>query len=345
MDKSRIPRRDRRFLAGQLGVTLRTLELWADPKRPPSTRPCGRPPASVASRRAAQRLVRRELVRQGKSVGWRKVAPVLLGQVPTRLVQECVARWKKHWRARERKREIRQRLHVEVLAKDVLWAQDATHVGRVDGRPVLTEVVREVATTRIVGLQVGAPACACDVQQLLRSVGEERGRLPLVHSLDNGGPYRSREFLRWLRNERVIVLRNIPHVPQHNAFAERANGELKAETGLRSARVLSHAGEARALLQEATDRLNHAHPRSSRGGRTAAQLDQILPAAENLVPRDLFWRTTRTSIARALRAAPTPRARLLARRTAILDNLESFGLIRRTRGGVPLHALKCEDES
>jgi hypothetical protein len=68
----------------------------------------------------------------------------------------------------------------------------------------------------------------------------------------------------------------------------------------------------------------------------------MLPRAESIVDRDTFWRAARYNIARAVQGAATPRARRLAARAATWETMEKFGLIRRTRGGVPLAAVKGE---
>jgi hypothetical protein len=88
-------------------------------------------------------------------------------------------------------------------------------------------------------------------------------------------------------------------------LVERANGELKAETGLRSDLVLRDPGDAGVRIDAALRWLYHRR-RSSRGGRTAAELDATLPRAETIVDRDTFWRAARYNIARAVKAL-TPR--------------------------------------
>jgi len=68
------------------------------------------------------------------------------------------------------------------------------------------------------------------------------------------------------------------------------------------------------------------------GGRTAAELDKTLPRADDLVCRARFYAAACANIERAVLGAPNARARRLAERGAILDTMENFGLVRRTRG-------------
>ncbi len=332
-----------RLLASLLQVTLRTIELWARANRRELKRqPVGRPRIARAERRAARRAVAAELRRQGNGAGWRRLREKLCPAVRMRLLHEHLRALKRALARRRRSAACARRVSVHVHARDVLWAQDATQVGRVRRAPVLAEVVRDAATTSTPGLRVGAPACARDVIALLEDTARERGGLPLVHSADNGGPYRSAELARWSEERCVILLRNVPHVPQHNAVAERANGELKEESGLGTDLPLRDAGEAAARLNAARARLDCARCRTSRGGRTARELDNLLPRGDDLVRREVFYAAARANISRAVQGAVTPRARRLAEREATYATLESFGLINRTRGGRPLHAVESE---
>jgi len=47
--------------------------------------------------------------------------------------------------------------------------------------------------------------------------------------MDNGPANRNELVCSYLRAERVIVLWNVPHTPQHNAWIENQHGELKLE--------------------------------------------------------------------------------------------------------------------
>jgi transposase InsO family protein len=342
MEPGRILRRERRYLAELLGVTLRTVQQWADARRGLATAPLGRPRTSRVVRGRALRRVRAQLELQGKGMGWRTVEDALYPEVKTALVQDCVRAWKQHWSRKRRRGRARRRVRTHVLARDVLWAEDATQVGRVDGAALQAEVVRDAASTRIAGLAVGAPACAQDVIELLAAIARERGGLPLVLALDNGGANKSRALQDFLERVHVVLLRNVPHVPQHNAFAERAHGELKQESGLASDSVLHDMGEAIERLAVARARLDGARRRTSRGGYTAKELDTLLPRGDDLVVREDFWAAVRANVSRALQDTKTPRARRLAEREAILATMEDFGLIQRIRGDAPLRAVKGE---
>ena len=68
---------------------------------------------------------------------------------------------------------------------------DATHLGRnPTGRAVQAEVLRDVASTRTIGISAGPEATAMEVMLLLDLTTAARGSPPLVLITDNGGAYR-----------------------------------------------------------------------------------------------------------------------------------------------------------
>jgi ribosomal protein S28E/S33 len=360
-------------------VTVRTLQNWQQ-SAADAVATTGRPPHDAAACYRALRLVGRALRQQGYGAGWRTVAQALGDAVPVMLVQRAVRAWKQRRRARRRRGQERRRHHVEVLARDVLWALDATHLTRVAGTKVEAQVLRDAASARTVGLSVGPPVTARDALALLEHAREERGGLPLVLARDNGSPYTATSVQSYLAAHQVIELRNLPRTPQHNPWAERAIGELKADSGLdmrdRPSAMLSLAQDpdlfepdrtiegpsqgpsasGRALwtvtavqlavrLDASRRRLDRHRLRASRGYRTALQCDQELPPWQALVDRADFYATTRRAIERAVDGVEGARARRLAEREAIFETLERVGLIRRTRGGAPLPPVKHESVS
>ena len=78
--------------------------------------------------------------------GWRSVCAVLAREgvrVPTRLVQASLVELRRDARERQQQRIEQNRQHVEVLARNAVWAMDKMHVAR-DAHGVLeAEVVRE----------------------------------------------------------------------------------------------------------------------------------------------------------------------------------------------------------
>lgn len=279
--------------------------------------------------------------------GWRTLRRHLdRGDVPTSLLQQSLSALKARSRCRERRRRERQRVHLDVLARDVMWSQDATHLGRECGQSVEGQVIKDVASTRNLAVWIGPSARGREIATMLMKTAAERGSWPIVWASDNGSCNVENDVEELLRTHRVLHLKNLPHTPQHNAWVERGFGEIKAETGLGKGAQLQGCPEVPVDLREASNRpatwearllkawlrLDFVHVRSSRGGRTAADLDTILPRAEDLVCRERFYAAACANIERAACSARNARERRRAERQAILETLESFDLVRRTRG-------------
>src|SRR5262249_25450693 len=125
--------------------------------------------------------------------------------------------------------------HVRVLARDVLWSLDAAQPCRTpEGAAMKSSVLRESASRRNIGLTLGQTVTGSGVVSLLEAVRFERGGLPLVLASDNGSENVNEDVEAYLAKKRVVHLRSLPRTPQHNAWAERAIGELRQDSGLRA---------------------------------------------------------------------------------------------------------------
>jgi transposase InsO family protein len=345
-----------------LDVDEHTLRNWRS--RGMGARRPGRPRHSREEWIAALRPVARAWRSQGRASGWPSVAEALQQGAGHAIPQRIVRGWL--WLLKAQHRRYLSRLreseckHVDVLCRDAVWSQDATHLGRDEHGKVEAVAVKDVATTTLIESAVGGPTCGDDVLALLVRAKLVRGTLPLVLVDDNGPANRRADVLAWLANEQVIVLWNLPHTPQHNAPIERCFGELKGE--LEADGVLPVRGAApsqghvwpsepgvsrtRERLHESIlrtgRRLNEKRLRRSRGWRTAAELDRILPRAEDRVQRDCFYEAACAAIEKAVQDIDDARARRRSEREAVLCTLEEFGLVRRSRGRRPAPARKPE---
>jgi len=330
---------DRAWLAVLAGRSTRTLRGWEHDRSPP--RRTGRPNHTAGQRWRALRAVARQRRCEGRSAGWRIIA-ARLPSIPTRLVQTSLGALKARDRQREERRRAAQRQHVDILARDVLWSQDTTHLGRWLGRGVNAEVVREAASSKSLDLWVLPRATtSADVIALLEGLLQQ-GRLPLVLSTDNGSCYCSAEVEAWLAEHGVIHLRSLPHTPQHNAWVERGHRELKAESGLGKGVVLSSVEEAERRILQAREHLDEYRLRARLGARTAAEIDRSLPSWEGVLDRRAFYDAVCRAREHAVLGKVGARARRLAQREATWRVLESYELVRRTRGGAPLPAREAE---
>ena len=313
-------------------MSQRSLRKWAREDAP--ARPRGRPRTSAARRAAASALVEEAWRRQGAGSGVRTVKAVVTQDVSWGLVRACLCEIKRLHRARRREHLVEHRLSIEVRARDVMWSMDGTHLARLrDGGAIEGQVVRETATPKILAVEVGPAADGGDVVRILERAARERGRLPLVLATDNGSIYRREDVEDWLAEHGVVHLLSLPHTPQHNAWVERTNAELKAETDLGRGALVEDADEVRERVEPARCRLNGVRLRASLGWRTADAADAAAARWYDVTTRERFYATVCRRIAEVLPGLRSERARRKARREAVHASLEELGLIERKRGG------------
>ena len=323
-----------------LDLSPRTLRKWRDQAESPPA--LGRPRHDGETWRAAVLPVARAWKSQGRSSGRRRVLRRLAEQghaIPPTIVRELLGHMKARWRSVRAWQRRERRRGLVVAARDALWSLDATHLGRDERGKVEAVQVRDVATTRSMAPSVGGVARAEDVVAVLERARAERGALPLVVALDNGPAHRNERVCSYLAAERVVVLWNVPHTPQHNPWVENLNGELKIELDLLGELAvgggdpsqghgsLAQAGvpPTRSCLQVSVLRVTRVlnqRVRTSRGGLSAEQLDSQLARAEDLVSRDRFYEAACTAQRSAVLGIKNPRARRRAEREATLCTLE-----------------------
>lgn len=317
-------------LAQALDVSPRTIRNWRSQAKAGRYPKIGRPAHDERAHRLALLRVGRKYLPQ-PGCGSRPIAALLRGQVPTRLVQLYVKRLKACERSRKRTRILRSRCHAQVLATNALWVQDGTQLGRQEAARIEAQVIKDRGSLATVGIATGEPACGREIVNLLGHLKTARG-LPLVLGTDNGSAYICNETADYLRQERVIHLRSLPRTPQHNGAAEIGIRELKSCAKLSSALQVEPEAAFEAITAAALS-LNHNRPRSSKGLKTAAQLDETLPVSYHFVERDRFYKECSRRMQEAVQETIGSRASRMAEREAIFSTLEMFGLVKRYRGG------------
>jgi transposase InsO family protein len=325
-------------------VTLRSLRNWKRLDPAEEVRPPGRPRLAQEVLDDTRREVVPELDRQGWGTGEGPIARALGLKVSR--VRRVLTEVKAERRARLREHRQRARVSTVVHARDTLWAVDATHVGRdPDGAAVEGEVVREVASTRTIGLSVGPPATGQDVTRLLELTRRERGTAPLVLLSDNAAVYRSRPVKCWCAAHGVIRLYSRPHTPQHNGACEHGMRELKEDAQLGKGVIVHDTWAALDQLADSCVRIDGNRLRCTRGWQTAVEADLAACPWRSLVSREEVRREVACRIRRGLIHCRGKRARRRAVREAILDALHALGVITRIRDGRPWTAPFAESVS
>lgn len=322
------PKISQKELARVLEVDPRTVRNWRKKKSFPKL---GRPAHGERAHRRAFWIVGREYLRQGRC-GSKGIDEALGDSVATRLVQQYTRVFKSCEKRHERRRILPRRKAIEVLAKNAIWVQDGCQIGRrSDGTAIESQIVKDRGSLITVGLTTGKPARGREVVGLLAQLKEARG-LPLVLGSDNGSAYVCEETQTYLRHEKVIHLPSLPRTPQHNGSAEVGIGEIKRCAQLKAAWITTpqaaHAKAVKAALV-----LNNNRLRQSKGFKTGAQLDETLVVSYHHVERRQFYEECSRRIEEAQLGISSWRERRMAKRDAIFETMERYGLVRRHGGG------------
>ncbi|MHC4933298.1 MAG: hypothetical protein ACYTGV_14030 [Planctomycetota bacterium] len=307
---------------------MRALHDWehTEPRR------CGRPPRPDEVVRAAHARIAREWRRQGVTSGYRSVH-ASLPDLATDLVQEGVKLSKLRHQRRQQTRIEARRITTTIATRDVMWALDQTHLGRLpDGEAVEAQVLVDAGTSRTLGLSVGAAPAAADAITLLERTRQVRGTLPLVLCCDNGGPYRAARLETYADAHRMVVLHNEPRTPQHNPHVERSIGELKQEGRLGKGTRLRDSVQAAACLLAAQRRLDHCRRRKTHGYKTTVEADRAMPPKYNQRDRERIHTGICCALGKDVPEHHSLRARRRRERRIVLGVLEEETLIRRRRG-------------
>lgn len=288
----------------------------------------GRPARSEELRQEWTVQVEVEWKKQGRP-GWRPVKKAL-PEVPTRVVQEEIRRLKGKARKAQRERVAGTRVSAEVVAREAIWAKDATHVGREGESALETQVVKDRGTLTVIPVKTGPAASGKDIVESLKALKEKRG-LPLVLSTDNGSCYVNEEVEAFLRDEKVVHLKSLPRTPEHNSSAEVAIRELK-ETCEVGKGTRWEGKNASTVMESGAQILNENRLRGSKGYKTSSCLDKEMPVAYLKVDRAVFYEECVQRQAEARAGAANRRQERMREREAIWETLEKYGLVKRTRG-------------
>lgn len=318
-----------KVLAESLEVDPRTLRNWKKKAIDGVSPRIGRPPYSFEQKRTAFIKVARVMIKQGYP-GSPTVDASLNGEVPRRLVIEFVAAIKA---LRKRKKDLQileGRQSIEVLRKDVIWVQDGTHLGRCKNKAIEAQVIKDRGTLSTINIVVGTAANEDDIIKQLSCMKESRS-LPLTWMTDNGSSYVGERVKEFLRKEKVVHLRSMPRVPQHNASAERNMCELKNASMLGKGIVLGSINEGFERLTKAASLININRPRLSKNMKTAKVLEIELPTYHDKIDRDSFYERCMKAI-KAVEGCYDKRRAVIKKRDAVFEILSEFELISINRG-------------
>ena len=161
---------------------------------------------------------------------------------------------------------------LETTAPNQIWVSDITYV-RVGSRFVYLSLITDRHSRKIVGhhCSEGLESLGC-VKALEKALADlPSDRYPIHHS-DRGCQYCCHEYVDRLRSRDLPVSMTEHNHCYENAHAERVNGILKQEYGLRM--VFKDKEQARLAIVEAVMLYNDHRPHMSLGYRTPTSVHQ-----------------------------------------------------------------------
>ena len=299
-------------VAELLEVSPRTLNEW---KRialeNKSQRSKGRPKSRPTLLEKLK--ISREWKRQGYP-GSRAVSRALPG-VRVRLIREVIASLKRRRRTRVAVRIKKTRLSIESKTPGNFVAIDGALLE--NGTEVIVLRDRASLLTRLEMSQRRVKSA--DTLRAFQNL-ESMGRLPLVVSSDNGSPFCSWEVTNYFRQKKIIHLRSLPHTPQHNGACEIAVREVKESlvNGI--------------PIDVCCEVLNERRKRRRLKYQTAREFDEKRFVHYDDSARAVLYDSVCSAVRVATMGTKGAKESRKLERTAILETLERFGLIKTNRG-------------
>lgn len=305
-------------MASQLEVSERTLRNWKL-KYGQDVPPRGRKRSGITL--TTMLKIAREWRRQGYP-GSRPIVHALKG-VPVRRIRETVQALKVRRRKRYELHKENVRVRVKTNRPGIITALDGASPER--GEYIVS---KDLGDLRVLAIKCEGPVQSTDTMTVLKDL-KRRGELPLVYRSDNGSPLCAEVVQEFLRENKVIHLRSLPRVPQHNGSNENAVKEVKT--------LMDMYGLS---SEEACEKLNANRLRQSLNWQTSEQYrrDHFKPISDT--EREIFFKTANAAIKQKTFSINSVYERRKAEREAIFQTLEDFKLITRTRGrhSTPLNA-------
>ncbi len=162
---------------------------------------------------------------------------------------------------------------LKIDAPEQVFASDITYIRLYHGFAYLS-LVTDVYSRKIMGyclhpnLETEGPISA--LQMALTS--RLRPIESLIHHSDRGVQYCSKEYISILKRNDVSISMTRKRSPHENAIAERVNGILKHELGLKDS--FRNIEEAQQAVRDAIEKYNQLRPHSSCNYKTPAEMHE-----------------------------------------------------------------------
>ncbi len=303
------PRGSQKIVAQALDVSERTLLNWKTAAAYDTRR--GRKPAKCSFSEI------RKIITEWTAQGYPGSRPIIkaLPGVRARLIRDVIAKMKLRRRNRSLKRI--ESLRTKVTVKDVGTVVTMDGATLKKGDDLI--VVRDRGSLSVNASSCEGSLCSAHTVSVLEQL-KAKGRLPLVFCSDNGSPFCAEIVKTFLTNNKIIHLRSLPRVPQHNAACENAVSELK------------HLLREGLSVEAACDTLNKRRRRQRLNWQTTEEVEGKNTAQYDEQKRQEFYETTMLAVKQAKLGTNNEREKRKAEREAILNNMVSFSIITKNRG-------------
>ncbi len=235
-----------------------------------------------------------------------------------RAVREVVAGLKLKSKDRHRKIKEEVRKTVIVLHAGTVIAMDGATIKK--GEDVIVYRDRKMISTH--SENCNGPAKAQSTLGVLEKL-KSGNRLPLVLCTDNGSPFCAISVETFLKENHVVHLKSLPHVPQHNGSGESAVKDLK------------HVMRAGYTALETCVKLNENRLRPKLNFKTSQEVENESLKIYTIDERIKFFTAARSAIDSAVSGTQSAYGKRKAERKAIHDTMENFSLITIITGRHP----------
>lgn len=178
----------------------------------------------------------------------------------------------------------------EALMAEEIWVSDITYIRMKSGFAYLS-LVTDAYSRKIVGYNLSHNLKAEGGIKALRMALNSRiyPQRPLIHHSDRGIQYCCNAYVELLQKNRLHISMTQTGSPYDNAIAERINGILKTEFGLR--KTFESFAKAQQNVEQAIQKYNYIRPHFSCGLKTPQHCHlstDVKPIQENLLKRKVI---------------------------------------------------------
>ena len=174
----------------------------------------------------------------------------------------------------------------EISAVEQAFVSDITYIPMEKNKFAFAAFVTDAYSRKIMGYSVGDKIdTALATEALIMALNSRRFNTELMHHSDRDGRYCSTDYIRLLKAYGIGISMTETSDPRDNAIAERLNGIIKQEFGLK--RFSGSLEELTRLLDEAVYLYNTYRPHMSCNYKTPEETHSPYPVPTTMLPGNM----------------------------------------------------------